>query len=315
MDPQLSMNDTPEMTDEARRTAIEVMACVPWYRTTLVEKILVPAGVPRDVYVRHLNRRDDLTGRRVSKRAAAPGILSEMEARGDGARFVRAVIQIGASWTDFHVHERVLEARAAVEMAKDFLAKLKGMERQERAREEEQRRDEERRRKAEFTQGRNLLKLQFQEFHRMEDAWERGRLLEDFLNRFFALFGIPCLKPFRRNEGGEQIDGAFHWGSHHFLVECKWKKEPSGVGEVDTLYGKVNRSGIGTMGMFLSINGWSDHVPGLLKQNREKSIILMDGYDLHLPLIAEINIRTILDRKVEALRTQSEPFFSARNLF
>ena len=92
------------------------------------------------------------------------------------------------------------------------------------------------------------------------------------------------------------------------------ERTTSGVADVDVLYAKVGRSGTGTMGMFLSINGWSDHVPGLLKQNREKSIILADGYDLHLPLIADVSLRTILDRKIEALRTCSEPFFSARNL-
>lgn len=308
------MGDDPGLTNEARRTAIEVMACVPWYRRTLIDKILVPSGVPREVYARHLNRTDDLTGKRVSKRAAAPGILSEMEERGEGARFVRAVIEIGASWTDFYLHERVLEARAAVEMAKDFLVKLNGMERQELARQEELRREEKRRREAEFSRERNLLRLQFEAFHQMDDVQERGRLLEDFLNRLFALFGIPSLKPFRRNEGGEQIDGAFRWSDQHFLVECKWKRDPSGMSDVDSLYGKVGRSGSGTMGMFLSINGWSNHVPDLLKQNREKSIMLADGYDLHLPLVADISLRTILDRKLEALRTTSEPFFSARNL-
>ena len=34
------------------------------------------------------------------------------------------------------------------------------------------------------------------------------------------------------------------------------------------------------MGVFLSVNGWSENVPQLLKQNSEKSILLMDGYDL-----------------------------------
>lgn len=86
------------------------------------------------------------------------------------------------------------------------------------------------------------------------------------------------------------------------------------MSDVDSLYGKVGRSGAGTMGMFLSINGWSHHVPGLLKQNREKSIILADGYDLHLPLTADVSLRTILDRKIEALRTTSEPFLSARSV-
>ncbi len=36
--------------------------------------------------------------------------------------------------------------------------------------------------------------------------------LKIFLNGFFALFRIRSVGRFHRNEGGEQIDGAFKWG-------------------------------------------------------------------------------------------------------
>ena len=66
--------------------------------------------------------------------------------------------------------------------------------------------------------------------------------------------------------------------------------------------------------MFLSINGWSEHVPGLLKQNAEKNIILVDGYDLRLPLQANLSFRAILEKKVEALNLYAEQFLSAGKL-
>ena len=68
------------------------------------------------------------------------------------------------------------------------------------------------------------------------------------------------------------------------------------------------------MGMFLSMNGWSDNVPKLLKQEPEKKIILTDGYDLRLPLDTDVSFRELLDKKIETLRIYAEPFFSARNL-
>ncbi len=68
------------------------------------------------------------------------------------------------------------------------------------------------------------------------------------------------------------------------------------------------------MGVFLSITGWSDHVPEFVKQEREKKIILTDGYDLRLPLDTDFNFRQLLDKKIEALRLYAEPFFSAANL-
>jgi Restriction endonuclease len=131
--------------------------------------------------------------------------------------------------------------------------------------------------------------MQFDTLYQMSDSQERGRLLEDFLNRFFALIRIRSVGSFRRNEGGEQIDGAFLWDGWHYLVECKWQKKLSDIRELDSLSGKIGRGGKATQGMFLSINGWSEHVPGLLKQNIEKNIILADGYDLRLPLEAELS--------------------------
>lgn len=144
------MGKDGELSTEARRTAVEVMASVPWLKGDLIEKILRPAGVPHDVCIRHLNRIDELSGKKVTKRAAAPHILAEMEARGEGMRFVRAVIEIGAKWTDFHLHEREMEARAAVEKAKAFLCQLSGLETRERTRQEELQREEKHRRERRF---------------------------------------------------------------------------------------------------------------------------------------------------------------------
>jgi hypothetical protein len=294
------------------------MACVPWWKRDLIEKILKPAGVPREVYDRHLNRIDEFSGKKVTKCAAAPDILAEMEARREGSRFVRAVIQIGAGWTDFHLHEREMDARATVEKAKAFLKQLEGLEARERARQEEiwhpGRQQREREQADQFRRERDLLRMQFDTLHQTPDAQERGRLLEDFLNRFFALFGIRSVGRFCRNEGGEQIDGAFLWDGWHYLVECKWQKKLSDIRQLDSLSGKIGRGGKATQGMFLSINGWSEHVPGLLKQNAEKNIILADGYDLRLPLEAELSFRNILEKKVEALSLYAEPFLSAGRL-
>jgi hypothetical protein len=312
------MGDDIELGTEARRLAVDIMANVPWFKRVLVDKILKPAGVPREIYARHLEKIDELSGKKVTKWAAAPDILAEMEARGQGARFVRTVIQIGARWTDFHLHEREMEARATVEKAKAFLLQLEGLEGRERARQEELYREEERRRRREqadeFKRERNLLKMEFDALHQMSDAQERGRLLEDFLNRFFAAFRIQSIGRFHRNEGGEQIDGAFKWEGWHYIVECKWQKRLSDIRELDSLSGKIRRSGEGTMGMFLSITGWSDHVPTLLKQEQEKKIILIDGYDLRLTLDTDFSFCQLLDKKIEALRVYAEPFFSAVNL-
>lgn len=146
-----------------------------------------------------------------------------------------------------------------------------------------------------------------------EDKKKRGFLLEDLLGRIFSLHEIPTQKSFRRNDGGEQIDGAFKLEGWYYLVECKWTQKLTDIRQLDSLYGKIHRSGKQTLGLFLSINGWSKNVCPLLKQNHDKSIILMDGYDLRSILVEHnnLNLKTLLLKKLEHLNFEGEPFYSA----
>jgi hypothetical protein len=61
------------------------------------------------------------------------------------------------------------------------------------------------------------------------------------------------------------------------------------------------------MGLFLSINGWSPHVPALLKQNPEKCMFLMDGYDLRCVLDLQADLRDLLFAKLAHLNLNTEP--------
>lgn len=144
------------------------------------------------------------------------------------------------------------------------------------------------------------------------DKRNRGYILEKLIEDIFKLYQFDVEKPFRRNNGGEQIDGAFKFEGWHYLVECKWTEKLTDIRQLDSLYGKVNRGGKQTMGLFLSINGWSKHVEDLLKQNPEKSIILMDGMDLRYILDAFRNVGLIelFSKKVSHLNYTSEPFYS-----
>lgn len=125
----------------------------------------------------------------------------------------------------------------------------------------------------------NLL-IQFDGLAKSNDFQKRGYALEGLLTQLLELHNIPIKQSFKRNNGGEQIDGAFSYDGWYYLVECKWTNKLAGIRELDSLLGKVNRSGKQGMGLFLSIEGWSKELPQILKQNPEKCIILMDGYDL-----------------------------------
>ncbi len=176
--------------------------------------------------------------------------------------------------------------------------------------------DEDSSKKDKFSLLQSDLLLEFDRFATLtgtEDKKKRGFLLEGLLERVFSLHGIPAQKGFKRNEGGEQIDGAFKIENSYFLVECKWTQKLTDIRQLDSLYGKVSRSGKLTLGLFLSINGWSNNVIPLLKQNQDKSIILMDGYDLRSTLEEHKNIdlKGLLLEKLGCLHIEGEPFYSA----
>ena len=61
------------------------------------------------------------------------------------------------------------------------------------------------------------------------------------------------------------------------------------------------------MGLFLSVEGWSNNVVPVLKQNPDKSVILMHGYDVHAVLSGE-DLRDFILAKAAILSFESEPF-------
>lgn len=146
---------------------------------------------------------------------------------------------------------------------------------------------------------------------KLKDPQRRGYLLQDLMNETFNFHGVRVSSSFTRNQGSEQIDGAFSLDGWFYIVECRWRKKLADIRELDGLYGQVNRSGKQTMGFFLSINGWSDNVPSMLKQNRDKCVILMNGDDLQHCLSGEIDLVNFIRQKIEKLNFVSEPFYGA----
>ena len=161
---------------------------------------------------------------------------------------------------------------------------------------------------------RDLLLRRYDALKAHGNAQHRGYLLQDLLDDTLKHLGIRTTSSFKRNKGGEQIDGGFEFGGWYYIVECRWRKEVANGREVDGLSGQVERSGGQTMGLFLSINGWSDNVPQLLKQNLTKRILLMDGHDLRSVLVGTTTLNDLLRAKLEALNLRSEPFIGVDDI-
>jgi len=167
---------------------------------------------------------------------------------------------------------------------------------------DEQKRMEERRRKAHeemlrTTAVRTKLEELTKEYFKLlgsEEPQQRGYRLEKIIRALFELFDLDPRASFKIV--GEQIDGAFTFDATDYLFEGKWQQEPVGAGELDVLAGKLSRKLDNTLGLFLSINGFSEDGVKAHSSGR-RLMLLMDGSDLMAVLEGRIDLIQLLLRK------------------
>jgi hypothetical protein len=303
---------------EARKAALEILATLVYVKKIAADRLLRPARVPDPLIKRFLKGRDATTGEALSKRQAASLILDELAQAGAEHEVVRSLLNIAADWVSFELAQDEYKARAVVQKARQLVGTIAETDAREQSERETRAAALAARQKLEregALRKESALMLAQLEAHAVEsNAQTRGYLLEDLLNRLFVLHGIPVLRSFRRNSGAEQIDAAFEMEGWHYIVECRWRTKLADIRELDGLYGQIARSGAQTMGLFLSVNGWSDNVVPLMKQNPNKRVILMEGYDLRTVLSQPIDLRRLLKAKLGALNLETEPYFSVSNL-
>jgi len=123
---------------------------------------------------------------------------------------------------------------------------------------------------------------------------QRGFSLEKVLKGLFELFDLDPKASFRIT--GEQIDGAFSFEGTDYLLEAKWQQEPVAANDLDGMAGKLSRKLENTLGLFLSINGFSEDAVKTHSSGR-RLLILMDGSDLMAVLEGRIDLVQLMLRK------------------
>ncbi len=123
---------------------------------------------------------------------------------------------------------------------------------------------------------------------------KRGFKLEKIMKGLFNLFDLDPKSSFKIT--GLQIDGAFTFEGTDYLFESKWENDPVGFKELSVFNGKLTGNLDNTLGLFLSINGFSDEGIHAYSKSRP-SLILMDGADLMAVLEGRIDLKDLLLRK------------------
>ena len=122
----------------------------------------------------------------------------------------------------------------------------------------------------------------------------RGFELEKVMYDLFELFDLDPKASFRNT--GEQIDGAFSLEGTDYLFEAKWQQAAVGAADLDAFAGKVRRKLENTLGVFLSINSFSQD--GIdVHSSGGAVVVLMDGADLMAVFEERIDFVSLLLRK------------------
>jgi restriction endonuclease Mrr len=138
------------------------------------------------------------------------------------------------------------------------------------------------------------LKEKFSTIAMSSNHQQRGYDLEPFLNELFILFDLDPKSSFKI--AGEQIDGAFTFDKNDYLLEAKWQQKPIDAGHLYKFAGVLAGKLKNTLGLFISINGFSPECTAA-KSEALKAMILMDGADLNAILDDRINLHEMLYRK------------------
>jgi restriction endonuclease Mrr len=208
--------------------------------------------------------------------------------------------------------EKMAEARAAVaalrDWTKDFQADVAAQAAAEEVRAEAQARAE---RQRAVDEARADVKARFYALVSSENPQARGTELERLMRALFELYDLAPRAAFVLR--GEQIDGAFELDHTPFLFEAKWTQAPIQPKELRDFAGKIEEKLENTLGLFLSINGFTDAAVES-QSSRAPRMLLMDGADLMVVLDRGLDLVDMLRAKRRHASQTGQVFLAGGSL-
>ncbi len=136
----------------------------------------------------------------------------------------------------------------------------------------------------------------------------------DFQDWFYDLMDyndIDNRRPY--NHDGRQIDGSITVSDTTYIVELKFTAQQSGADDIDSLLAKVNTKADNTMGVMISVSGYSG--PAIKGASFARTpILLMEFNHLNLQLVCGLSFQEIVTRLRRHASQTGEAFLSASNL-
>ena len=142
------------------------------------------------------------------------------------------------------------------------------------------------------------------------DPQARGYAFEKFLKDVFDAYGMSARASFRLT--GEQIDGSFMLGEQIYLLEARWRDAKVDVGTLRAFNAKVEDKASWSRGLIISQSGFT--ADGLHAFGHSKSVVCMDGLDLHEVLSCRLDLAEVISLKVRRAAETGVAFVSVRDL-
>jgi Restriction endonuclease len=161
-----------------------------------------------------------------------------------------------------------------------------------------------------FTRELEKLKAEFLAMSASNNPQQRGRDFERFLNKLFGLFDLEPRLAY--NLAHEQIDGALTFDTDDYIIEAKWWQDPVERKDVAELAAKVESKRKNTLGLFISVSGFS---AGARETYSTKTPFLtIDGDDLFLVLDRRIALDELLRHKKRHASETGSCYYPAREI-
>lgn len=196
------------------------------------------------------------------------------------------------NWEDSD--QKIQDAHKAVQELKHYLK-----EQDEEIKNERERAEAQKRARAEReTIQRSLtdkakLQQELDSMHTKIGTQEGGYEFEDWFYRMLDYCEITNRKPYKT--GGRQIDGSLTLDGTTYLVELKFQKDQAGATDIDSLKAKVDKMADNTMGIMVSMSGYSSIAISDASGNKT-TILLLDASHLYLFLSGSMGFGEILSR-------------------
>ena len=145
-------------------------------------------------------------------------------------------------------------------------------------------------------------------------AWlrQRGYRFEQLLNGLLVADALDPRTSFKPS--GEQIDGSFFFDGTVFLLEAKWQAGAIPASELYGFKGKVDGKLLGTLGVFISMSGYSEDAVDALTLGKSLNLILFDQADIDAIVRENFGFREVLRRKMRAAAEQGLVYLPMKSM-